>query len=164
MSTDLYRDYWRKQSKIDIKVFTFEGIPFDMMALNGDQFKQVQDCSTSTEMLELASNLGQMYNRKRISDDADLSQDFEGLWSYISGKIDYNDTPTLREQAGMFVCEISTQHGDLVAVVKDKQAEEAELKAMEEAENNIVDGDNITQEQLDSDAASFIADANAHVA
>jgi len=159
MAGTFVRDFWRRSREIDIKTFPCEGEEFDVMALTSDQFKQIQDCATSKAMLELASNIGQMCDRERISDNPSMSQDFERLWRDLDAELEYDDSPSLREQVGRYVCDISGLAGVVDAKIADEE-EQAELEAME-AEENVLNADGVSQEQLAKEAEEFQQQINA---
>ena len=147
MAGSFVKEFWRKSKGIDVKIFLCEGESFELMALCSDKFKQVQSCETSQEMLNLASNLGQMFERERIADNVNMSQDFERFWIDLDDSLEYDDTPTLREQVGKYVCDISGLSNVLSAKI-----EEEDLAELEKEENLVLDADTCSQEQLANDA------------
>ena len=131
------------RSKLKIEEFIIDDVKVELMNLTTDLFKDVVACGTSNEMLELAANSGISYNRNRVVDNDELSKDLDILWSLDN--LQFDTEPSLRHKIGEKVCVMSGLSNQL--------EEKRELEALEAEENQIIDGDAVTQEQLAEDIA-----------
>lgn len=152
MSNFIVSDWFADRAKLNIQTFDVEGIEFEIMALAGELKEKVELCDSYNEMLLMAANTGLSYNRKRISDDAELSKDLDVLWEMENLTVDTD--PSIKHQVGKKVCEIS----GLDETLKDQlDAEEiAKVDALKEQGHINGDGDTplVSIDQLNDDAAA----------
>ena len=157
MSNFSVSEWFDNRAKLNICTFTVSDIDFELMALTDDLIDDIKLCDTYAEMLESAASLGLSYNRKRVADDVELSKDFDMLWAKDELNI-LGLTPTVREQVGTEVCEIS---GLTDFIESTLQKEREEYNRAEEARAHL-SGDalgdtSITLGQLESDATTYTA-------
>ena len=142
MSKFIVSDYFAERAKLKFQTFEVEDVEFVLMALSDEHDEDIKSCMTSVEMLDLASNFGISYNRERVSDNAELSKDFDRLWEKSALK-------DIRQKVGAKVFEIS----DLTPVLEEMQESErvAELK-----KKGLINGDGempeVLIDQLNDDA------------
>jgi hypothetical protein len=134
-------NWFEQRAKLDIQVFTVSGVDFELMALTDDLKESVELCETYADMISLAANKGISYNRKRVSDDKDLSKDLDLLWGLES--LDIDSDPCIKDLVGEKVCEISG-------------LSDAMAKMLAEV---VVDGDNLNAEEVQAAMDSSHADA-----
>ena len=80
MSTFNVSQWFKKRSDLKIQIFDVKGVEFELMALSDDQQLEVLECETYDLALIKAANYGVSYDRKRVSDDAELAKDLDLLW------------------------------------------------------------------------------------
>ena len=141
-------DWFAKRAKLSIQLFEVEGVEFELMALDDELKEKVELCDSYEDMLSMAADHGLSYNRNRVADDAELAKDIDKLWE-LSG-LDVDCDPCIKYRVGENVCEIS----DLTSALEDM------LK--KEKADKVLDGDNLTDEQLSEDMDKVEADYNAH--
>ena len=159
-------NWFESRANLNIKTFTVEGVEFELMALTDDLIDDVKLCESYADMIDTSANLGLSYNRKRVYDDVELSKDIDMLWSMDEVNI-ADLSPTVREQVGAEVCEISGITGFVEDAlederVRDERAEEAKKHLEAEGLANAMNGDSlgdtsITLGQLQNDADKYAA-------
>ena len=100
------------------KEFVIEGVVFAAVSLSDEAKELIASCESYAEMLDTAADYGLACNRVRVCDDEDKKQDIELFWSL--DEFDTDDEPTIKEQFGEKVCEIS----GIAEAVGKKAAEE----------------------------------------
>jgi hypothetical protein len=144
MSKFIVSDWFANRAKLNIQLFTVEGVEFELMALSESLIDDVKSCIKYEEALSLAANSGISYNRKRVVDDEELAKDIDMLWGLETIDIDLD--PCIKYRVGEKVCEISGL-GDTL-----KEMLEAEkLAAISVDGDNLPDGE-ITLGELEADA------------
>ena len=139
--------YLAERKKFNFKTYEIEGIEFDLIPLTDDLIQELKINETALEMILSAANYGISAGRERACDDAEMTEDLDGIWGLEQLSIDCE--PCLQYKVGEKVCEIS----GLTEFVEAQQLDE-DIKA---EESKIVDGDNlgdtdITLGQLEADA------------
>jgi hypothetical protein len=105
MSNFIVSDFFAGRAKLNIQKFIVESVEFELMALDGELKEKVELCESYEDMLSMAADSGLSYNRKRVTDDAELAKDIDMLWS-LSG-LDVDCDPCIKYRVGEKVCEIS---------------------------------------------------------
>lgn len=85
--------------------FEIEGHVFAAVSLSEEAKELISSCESYAEMLDTAADYGLACNRVRVCEDEDKKQDIELFWSL--DEFDTDDEPTIKEQFGEKVCEIS---------------------------------------------------------
>ena len=151
----VYNDFWVERSQIEEKEFSIEEIKFLFLKLTSAMVKELIGKNTVNEKLCYAAECGMSWNRERIIDNENLSKDLELFW--VRSQLKYPPTPSLKHQAGEYVCGIS----GLSAHIKETQAVEDEIKKEEdekqayeenEALGNVVDIDSVSIDDVMNDA------------
>tara|TARA_R110001632_G_scaffold83617_5_gene184980 strand:- start:966 stop:1445 length:480 start_codon:yes stop_codon:yes gene_type:complete len=155
MSNFNVSDWFDSRAKLNICTFTVSDIDFELMALTDDLIDDIKLCDSYAEMIESAASLGLSYNRKRVADDSELSKDFEMLWAKDELNI-LGLTPTVREQVGAEVCEISGLTDFIESTLqKERDEDKAAKEAKEYLEGDDLGDTSITLGQLESDATTY---------
>ena len=122
MSNFIVSDWFAKRASLSIQLFTVEGVEFELMALDGELKEKVELCESYEDMLSMAADSGLSYNRKRVTDDAELAKDIDMLWS-LSG-LDVDCDPCIKYRVGEKVCEISGLTSALEEMLKSESGED----------------------------------------
>lgn len=153
-------NWFKKRSDLNIQLFNVDGVEFELMALSGEQKEAVLECETYDLALIRAANYGVSYDRKRVSDDAELAKDLDLLWELE--EVNAVTDPCMQFRIGERVCEISGINADIDAMLAEEKAEE-DRKLQAELEANAVDGDSldadsdVTMGELQQDADNYSA-------
>jgi hypothetical protein len=143
MSKFIVSDYFAERAKLKFQKFEVDDVEFVLMALSDEHDEDIKSCMSSAEMLDLASNFGIAYNRERVSDNAELSKDFDKLWEKSALK-------DIRHEVGEKVFEIS----DLTPVLKEMQeSERVEALKKQGHINGDMDTPVVMIDQLNDDEA-----------
>lgn len=149
-------DYFAELFALNIQDFEIEcqttgkKIKFEIMALCDSLKENGQLKETSEEMLSFAADNGLSYQGVRIS-ETKLSGRISGLWADEKYILDVS--PTVKEQVGAKVIEISGFSDDLKALIASEKAKE------------IIDFDDLDQENTTlADIEQLNADAEARAA
>ena len=118
----VYNDFWGERSQIEEKEFIIESIEFLFLKLTGAMIKELCGKETLEEKLSYAADFGISWNRERIIDNENLKKDLGLFWD--RSQPDFPPTPSIKYQAGMYVCDIS----GLSKHIKETQALEDEIK------------------------------------
>lgn len=150
--------WFKKRSDLNIQLFNVDGVEFELMALSDEQKEAVLLCETYDAALTRAANYGVSYDRKRVSDDAELAKDLDLLWKLE--EVNAVTDPCMQFRIGERVCEISGINADIDAMLAEEKAEE-DRKLQAELEANAVDGDSldadsdVTMGELQQDADNY---------
>ena len=133
------------------------GITFPLIPLNDDQKESIELAESYDEMIEIAVSSAMSSDGVRLINDSQLNEYYDSFWE------EYDGDPSVKAQLGEFVCEISELSDVIDEAHAKKLAEDvraAEAREYLEAENSIVDGDDlgdtsITLGQLESDATTY---------
>ena len=145
-----------------IQPFTIENIEFELMALDKGMVEAVKLCSTYEDMLFLAANGGLSYERSRVIDDENLTEeDIDALWGDELKDVDSD--PCIRYRVGEKVCEISGLQDtieEMLALEAEVAREEEEAVLIKVGDHELAGStliDNLNQESLDADAAEYVS-------
>ena len=151
MDNFIVSDWFKIRAKLKIQLFSIESIDFELMTLTDELKEKVELCETYEDMLSVAANHGLSYNRKRVTDDAELAKDIDILWGLASLDVDLD--PCIKYRVGEKVCEISGLTSSLDEMLESEEAE----KVQELKDQGHIDGDaampEVSIDQLNDDAA-----------
>ena len=142
--------WFKKRSDLNIQLFNVDGVEFELMALSDEQKEAVLECETYDAALTRAANYGVSYDRKRVSDDAELAKDLDLLWELE--EVNAVTDPCMQFRIGERVCEISGINTLIDAMLAEEKAEE-DRRLQAELEANAINGDN-----LDSDSVTTMGE------
>ena len=152
MNNFIVSDWFKSRAKLKIQLFSIESIDFELMTLTDELKEKVELCETYEDMLSVAANHGLSYNRKRVTDDAELAKDIDILWGL--GSLDIDLDPCIKYRVGEKVCEISGLTSSLDEMLESEEAE----KVQELKDQGHIDGDGVMPvvsiDQLNDDAAT----------
>ncbi len=152
-------NWFKKRSDLNIQLFSVDGVEFELMALSDEQKEAVLECETYDMALTRAANYGVSYDRKRVSDDAELAKDLDLLWELE--EVNAVTDPCMQFRIGERVCEISGINADIDSMLAEEKAEEEkaeeERKLQAEMDENAINGDS-----LEGDSVTTMGELQQH--
>ena len=101
MSKFIVSEWFANRAKLNIQIFSIEGVEFELMALSESLIDDVKSCVSYEEMLSLAANSGISYNGKRVVDDEELNDEVTAP-SFV---LELYPSESQRGVAGRFIAE-----------------------------------------------------------
>ena len=155
-------NWFANRKKFNFQEFTVEGVMFNLIPLTDELSESVTEGKTLVEMLEMAADYGISSGRLRIAHDTVMYEDMADFWAL--DELNTECSPSIKEQVGQKVCEISGDLADYVKVVREVEAEKAETEAnMIKVGEHELDGRDSIDDLNDSvDVGDLDADAIQH--
>lgn len=129
--------YLARKKRFKPKNFIIEGVEFLLMPLSDELIKEIKECVTSDDILEMSADYGLASDGVRAFDDDEMAEHIEELWCENEMQVDCE--PSLKFKVGKKVCEISGLDSALQDMLESEEA--ARVEALKEQGH--IDGDTI---------------------
>jgi len=159
-------DWFANYKRFNFKEIRIEGVYFNYVALTDELIESVKSCTFAAEMLEMAADYGMSNERERMIDDDEDLNNLDAFW--CSPKLSIELDPSIRQQLGQKVCEISGLSEtieDMKALEAEVAKEEAEAELLKVGDHNLpgsTDIELLNEESLDTESLEEEAISNAN--